>query len=112
MAKRQYPKMTPEQEQTLRKVAEFDQVADGSYAALAPTRNELNAAVRAARDADCEVSVFIGGLNAETLAFCAQAICDLAVDEGVSVRFQHRDKVMRLKVDLDVPAGAELTSAP
>ena len=102
--------MTPDQARAVNRVAGFRQSADGSYSANAESRTELDDAVRAARDADCDVSVFVHGLSAETLAVCAQEICDLAIDEGVAIRFRHRDRVIRLEVDLDVPGGADLVT--
>ncbi len=60
-----------------------------------------------------DVSVFVNGLSGKTLAFCAQDICNLAIDQGVAVRFRHRDRVLRLAEERsDLPPTADLDAAP
>ena len=104
MGKRRYPKLTADQEHAMRKAVDVQRASDGSYTARASSRTELEAGVAAAKDADCDVSVFLSGLDAQTLALCAQEVCDLAIDQGVTVRFHHRGQVLRLAVDHDLPA--------
>lgn len=111
MGRQQYPKMTAEQERSLAAVTRFQRAADGSYISNATSRTELDGTVAAARAADCDVSVFVDGLSAETLALCAQEICDLAVDQGVTVRFRHRGRILCLaEISSDASAAAAQTS--
>ena len=108
MSMRRYPKLAPEQEHAVREVANVQRAADGSYFWRAASRTELDVAVTAALAADCEVSIFVDGLDAETLAVCAREICDLAIDQGVTVRFRHRDRVLCLAEDRsDLPTAEE-----
>ena len=59
------------------------------------TLSEVGAAVR---DADADLTVRVAGLTADTLAVCARPVCDLVVELGVPVQFEHEGRILQLAV--------------